>query len=93
MIGLRSLMPFDEEMIKNSVKKTGKAIVLHEDTLVGGIGGELTAFITENCFEYLDAPVSRCASIDTPVPFAPQLEKEFLPGKRFKNSLIQLLDY
>ena len=93
LIDLRSLMPFDEEMIISSVKKTGKAIVLHEDTLVGGIGGELTAFITENCFEYLDAPVARSASIDTPVPFAPQLEQEFLPGNRFKENLIQLLDY
>ena len=93
LIDLRTLIPFDQDLIVESVKKTGKAIILHEDTLVGGIGGELVAFITENCFEYLDAPVIRSASLDTPVPVSKNLEDAFLPTKRFKQQLKELLAY
>ena len=93
LLDLRTLLPFDTDAIINSVKKTGRVIVLHEDTLVGGIGGELSAFISENCFEYLDAPIVRSASLDTPVPFVSALEQEFMPKKRFKEQLMDLLDY
>jgi len=93
LIDLRTLLPFDKSAILESVKKTGKAIILHEDTLIGGIGGELVAFITENCFEYLDAPVIRSASPDTPVPVSKNLEDAFLPNQRFEKQLKELLDY
>lgn len=93
LIDLRSLAPLDKETIFNSVKKTGKAIVLHEDTLTGGIGAEISALITENCFEYLDAPVMREGSLDTPVPFTEALEKNFLPKERFEKKLMELLKY
>ncbi|MDQ3112407.1 MAG: dehydrogenase E1 component subunit alpha/beta [Bacteroidota bacterium] len=90
VIDLRTLMPLDKEAIFASVKKTGKVIVLHEDTFTGGIGGEISALISEECFEYLDAPVVRVASLDTPVPFAPELEKNFLPVSRFEEALLKL---
>ncbi len=93
LIDLRSLLPWDKEMVFDSVKKTGKLIVLHEDTLIGGIGGEISASVTENCFEYLDAAVVRSASLDTPVPMAAALEKDFLPKTRFKQQLEALLNY
>lgn len=93
ILDLRTLLPFDKEAIEATVKKTGKAIVLHEDTLIGGIGGEISAYITENFFEHLDAPVMRCASLDTPVPFAIPLEKNFLPVERFREKLKTLLQY
>lgn len=93
LIDLRTLLPFDRNAILSSVKKTGRVIILHEDTLIGGIGGEISAFITENCFEYLDAPVVRSASLDTPVPFASELEWNFLPKKRFEKQLLDLLKY
>jgi len=75
------------------VKKTGKAIVLHEDTLTGGIGAEIAAYISEHLFEYLDAPVVRSAALDTPVPFAIPLEQQFLPPRRFKEKLLKLWQY
>jgi 2-oxoisovalerate dehydrogenase E1 component len=90
VIDLRTLAPLDKEAIFNSVKKTGKVIVLHEDTFTGGIGGEISALISETCFEYLDAPVVRVASLDTPVPFAPELEQNFLPVSRFEEALLKL---
>lgn len=93
LIDLRTLLPWDKETIFESVKKTGRVIILHEDTLVGGIGGEISASITQHCFEYLDAPVMRCASLDSPVPFASNLEWNFLPKERFKRQLKELLDY
>ncbi|MFI5134711.1 MAG: transketolase C-terminal domain-containing protein, partial [Chitinophagales bacterium] len=93
VLDLRTLLPYDKEAIANTVKKTGKAIILHEDTLTGGIGGEISAWITENLFEYLDAPVMRCASLDTPVPFAIALENNFLPKERFRKQLSYLLSY
>jgi len=93
LIDLRTLAPLDTESIYNSVKKTGKVIVVHEDTLTGGIGGELAALITENCFSYLDAPVMREGSLDTPVPMNADLEHNFLPKERFKEKLKKLWQY
>jgi 2-oxoisovalerate dehydrogenase E1 component len=93
IIDLRSLVPLDKETIYNSVKKTGKAIVLHEDCISGGIGGELTALITEHCFEFLDAPVLRVGSLNSPVPFAATIEAIFLPQDRFTKAVDQLLNY
>ncbi|MBR9919901.1 MAG: dehydrogenase [Bacteroidetes bacterium] len=93
ILDLRSLVPLDYDAIRESVQKTGRVIILHEDTLFGGIGGELSAYIAENLFEYLDAPIMRSASLDTPVPFSSELEKDFLPEKRFRDQLDQLLSY
>lgn len=93
LIDLRTLAPLDTETVFDSVKKTGKVIILHEDSLLGGIGGELSAQITEHCFEYLDAPVARCASLDTPVPFATELENNYLAKNRFASALEALMNY
>lgn len=93
LIDLRTLAPLDIETIYSSVKKTGRVIVLHEDTLTGGIGGEIASLITENCFEYLDAPVMREGSLDTPVPMNADLEINFLPKERFKQKLNTLINY
>ncbi|MFZ7114122.1 MAG: alpha-ketoacid dehydrogenase subunit alpha/beta [Bacteroidota bacterium] len=93
LIDLRTLLPWDKEAVENSVRKTGKAIVLHEDTLTGGIGGEIAAHIAEHCFEHLDAPIIRSASLDTPVPMNLELEWNFLPKKRFKEQLHKLLAF
>jgi 2-oxoisovalerate dehydrogenase E1 component beta subunit len=80
IVDLRTLLPIDEEAILASVRKTSKAIVFHEATLTGGIGGEISARITEKAFEDLDGPVIRLAAPDTPVPFSPPLEEAFLPN-------------
>jgi len=93
LIDLRTLAPLDTNTIYESVRKTGKVLVLHEDTLTGGIGGEIAALITENCFEYLDAPVMREGSLDTPVPMNVDLEWNFLPKDRFKKKLQDLWNY
>jgi len=93
IIDLRTLLPLDTEAIYKAVRKTGKVIVLHEDCITGGIGGELVALITENCFKDLDAPVKRIGSIDTPVPFAEQLEVQFLPKQRLDEALSELMAY
>ncbi len=93
LIDLRTLAPLDVDAIFTSVKKTGRAFILHEDTLTGGIGGELSALITEHCFSYLDAPVMREGSLDTPVPMNADLEINFLPKERFKEKLMKLLSY
>lgn len=93
IIDLRSLAPIDWETILNAVKRTGRALLLHEDTLTGGIGAELAARIAEHCFEYLDAPVMRCASLDTPVPFAGALEQAFLANANLVKKLQSLIDY
>jgi len=93
VVDLRSLLPLDYEAIRLSVAKTGKILVLHEDNLVGGIGGEIAAWISEHCFEMLDAPVLRCASLDTPVPFNVLLEKNYLAESRLEASIQQLLQY
>lgn len=93
ILDLRTLLPWDQEAVKATVKKTGKVIFLHEDTLTGGIGAEICAWISEHCFTLLDAPVMREGSLDTPVPFAPPLEKQFLPVDRFKKKLKELAEY
>ena len=90
IIDLRSLQPIDTEMIFESVKKTGKVIILQEDSLFGGIASDLSALITENCFEFLDAPVKRIGSLETPIPFQQELEKQYLAKSRFKNELLKL---
>lgn len=93
LIDLRTLIPLDTETIYESVKKTNRVIILHEATLFSGLGGELSALITENCFEDLDAPIKRVASLDTPVPFINQLEEQFMPKNRFKEELVKLVNY
>ena len=93
VLDLRTLLPLDYDAICATVKKTGKVIILHEDTLFGGIGGEIAAWISQHCFEYLDAPVMRCASLDTPVPFAIPLEQNFLAKARFREMLEELVAY
>ncbi len=93
IIDLRSLLPWDKEAVKATVAKTGRALVLHEDTLTGGIGAEIAAWISEHCFQLLDAPVKRVGSLDTPVPFAIPLEQAFLPVKQFEISLEELLRF
>jgi 2-oxoisovalerate dehydrogenase E1 component len=93
IIDLRTLQPLDTDSVFRSVKKTGKAIILQEDTLFGGVASDISALINENCFEFLDAPVKRVGSLETPVPFAKNLEDNFLPIKRFKIALMELLNY
>ena len=93
LIDLRTLVPLDRDLIIDSVMKTGKVIILQEDTLIGGFGSDISALISEKCFEFLDAPIKRVASLDTPVPFAHNLEKEFLAKSRFEKELKVLLDY
>jgi 2-oxoisovalerate dehydrogenase E1 component len=93
IIDLRTLLPWDKEAVATSVKKTNRIMILHEDTLTGGIGGEIAAWISEHCFRDLDAPVVRVASLDTAIPFAPTLENNFLPKGRIKEALQQLLSF
>ncbi len=93
IIDLRTLQPLDTETIYNSVRKTGKAIIFQEDSLFGGIASDISALIMENCFEELDAPVKRVASMDTPIPFASQLEEQYLSKNKFESVLLDLLDY
>jgi 2-oxoisovalerate dehydrogenase E1 component len=93
VIDLRTLLPWDKEAVAETVKKTGKVLVLHEDTLTGGIGAEISAWISEHCFRDLDAPVMRVASLDTAIPFAPTLEKNFLPVGRLKGKVEELIGW
>jgi 2-oxoisovalerate dehydrogenase E1 component len=93
IIDLRTLLPWDKETVKNTVLKTGKCLVLHEDTLTGGIGAEIAAWVGEHCFTNLDAPVVRIGSLDTPVPLAKDLENNFLPKTRFKEALLKLANW
>lgn len=93
LIDLRTLQPLDTETIFASVKKTGKVIIYQEDTLFGGIASDISALIMEECFEYLDAPVKRVASLDSPIPFTKALEDQFLPKNRFEEVLLELLQY
>tara|TARA_Y100000815_G_scaffold209444_1_gene193666 strand:+ start:24 stop:1274 length:1251 start_codon:yes stop_codon:yes gene_type:complete len=93
VLDLRTLQPLDAESIYNSVKKTGKLIILQEDTLFGGIASDISGMVMENCFEYLDAPVKRVGSLETPVPFAKSLETNYLPKSRFEAELIELYQY
>ena len=93
ILDLRTLLPFDRESIRASVARTGKVLVLHEATLTGGVGAEIAAWIGEHCFRMLDAPVVRCASLDTPVPFALPLEAQFLAKSRLEASVRQLMSF
>jgi 2-oxoisovalerate dehydrogenase E1 component len=93
ILDLRTLLPWDTEAVRQTVEKNGRIIILHEDTLVGGLGGEIAAWIAEHCFEHLDAPVQRVASLDTAVPFAPPLEKVFLPQQRLRQTVEKLRNY
>jgi 2-oxoisovalerate dehydrogenase E1 component len=93
IIDLRTLLPWDKETVRVSVEKTGRVLILHEDTLTGGIGAEISAWINEHCFTHLDAPVLREASLDTPIPFAPTLEKNFLPAERLKSRIEELAKF
>jgi 2-oxoisovalerate dehydrogenase E1 component len=93
IIDLRTLAPLDYVAIQAAVEQTGKVLILHEDNLVGGIGGEISAWISEHCFELLDAPVLRCASLDTPIPFNIELEKNYMAKSRLDEQVQQLLKY
>lgn len=93
IVDLRSLAPLDTDTIYKSVRKTNRALILHEDNLTGGIGGELLSLIQENCFESLDAPIVRCASLDTPVPFDAAKEIQFMAKNRLQDSIDKVLRY
>ena len=93
ILDLRTLLPLDYDAIRAAVQRTGRVLVLHEDTLTGGIGGEIAAWIAEYCFGLLDAPVMRCASLDTPVPFSIELEKNFLAKARLGEMVERLMGY
>ena len=93
VLDLRTLQPLDTEAIYASVKKTGRAIILQEDSLFGGIASDISALIMENCFQFLDAPVKRVASLDSPIPFTKALEDQYLPKERFEKELLELLEY
>jgi 2-oxoisovalerate dehydrogenase E1 component len=93
ILDLRTLLPLDYAAIRAAVKRTGRVLVLHEDTLTGGIGGEIASWIGEHCFELLDAPVMRCASLDTPVPFSLELEENFMAKKRLGEMVGRLVNY
>lgn len=93
LLDLRTLQPLDTEAIFASVKKTGKAIVLQEDTMFGGVASDISALIMEHCFEYLDGPVKRVASLDSPIPFTKALEDQFLSKGRFQETLKELIAY
>lgn len=93
LLDLRTLQPLDTEAIYESVKKTGRVIIYQEDSLFGGIASDISSLIMENCFRYLDAPVKRVASLDTPIPFTKALEDQYLPKGRFEKELLDLLAY
>ncbi len=93
LIDLRTLQPLDIDTVYTSVKKTGKLIILQEDTLFGGVASDISAMVMENCFEFMDAPVKRVGSLETPVPFAKELEANYLPKQRFEKALLELYAY
>ncbi|MEJ1236550.1 dehydrogenase E1 component subunit alpha/beta [Chryseolinea sp. T2] len=93
LIDLRTLLPWDKDAVAHSVEKTSRVIILHEDTLTGGISAEIGAWISEHCFKMLDAPVIRVGGLDTPIPFAPTLEANFLPKTRFRSALERVLAF
>lgn len=93
ILDLRSLQPWDKNAVENSVKKTGRALILHEDTLTNGFGAEISAHIAEHCFQYLDAPIIRCASLDTAIPMSKALEDNFLASARLEESISKLINY
>ncbi|HEY9002501.1 MAG TPA: dehydrogenase E1 component subunit alpha/beta [Mucilaginibacter sp.] len=93
IVDLRSLQPWDKEAVENSVKKTGRVLILHEDTLTNGFGGEIAAHLAEHCFNYIDAPVMRCASLDTAIPMNKALEDQFLAKARLEEMMEKLISY
>ena len=93
VIDLRTLQPLDTETIYTSVKKTGKVVIVQEDSLFGGIASDISALISENCFEFLDAPIKRVASLETPIPFEPNLEKQYLGKNRLEIAIQELQKY
>ena len=93
ILDLRTLSPLDYLAIREAVHRTGRVLIVHEDTLIGGIGGEIAAWIAENCFAILDAPVMRCASLDTPIPFSIELENNFMAKSRLDETIQKLLSY
>ena len=93
IVDLRTLLPWDQEAVAATVEKSGRVIILHEDTLTGGIGAEISAWINEHCFRHLDAPVKRVASLDTPIPFAPTLEKNFLAKGRLRPAIEEIMRF
>jgi 2-oxoisovalerate dehydrogenase E1 component len=93
VLDLRTLQPLDLEAIFKSVKKTGRAIIYQEDSLFGGISSDISSLIMENCFEHLDSPVKRVASLETPIPFTKALEDQYLPKGRFESALLELINY
>jgi 2-oxoisovalerate dehydrogenase E1 component len=93
VLDLRTLLPWDKDAVMRSVEKTNRVIILHEDTLTGGVGAEISAWICEHCFQHLDTPVKRVAGLDTPIPFAPTLEQNFLPGGRLRAAIEEVLSW
>jgi 2-oxoisovalerate dehydrogenase E1 component len=93
ILDLRTLLPLDYSSIRAAIKQTGKLLLLHEDSLTGGMGGEIAAWVAEHCFDLLDAPIMRCASLDTPIPFNITLEKNFLAVDRLDACIQKLIDY
>jgi len=93
IIDLRSLQPWDKEAVETSVRKTGRVLILYEDTLTSGFGGEIAAHLAEHCFSYLDAPIMRCASLDTAIPMNKELEEQFLAKARLEGMMRMLLGY
>ena len=93
ILDLRTLSPLDYTAIELAVKATGKLMLLHEDNLTGGIGGEISAWVAEHCFQHLDAPIMRCASLDTPIPFNKTLEKQYMANDRLEEMMQRLLNY
>ena len=93
LLDLRTLAPLDQDAVFDSVRKTSRVIILQEDSMFGGIASDLAALIAEHCFESLDAPVKRVASLDTPVPFASNLEADYLPQSRFAQAVSEILAY
>jgi 2-oxoisovalerate dehydrogenase E1 component len=87
------LQPLDIKAIYDSVKKTGKLIILQEDSLFGGIASDISALVMENCFEYLDGPIQRVGSLETPIPFDSKLEQQYLAKSRFESALLELMAY
>ena len=94
VLDLRSLRPYDEEAIKATVEKTSRALVVNEATLMGSVAGEFASFISEHCFEHLDAPVMRVGALETPIPYAPELEQAMLPNAdKIEAALRKLVDF
>ena len=93
LLDLRTLQPLDAKAIYDSVVRTGKLIILQEDSLFGGIASDISAMVMENCFEYLDGPIKRVGSLETPIPFNTKLEEQYLAKSRFESDLKELIAY